>query len=143
MCGSLRYNHKPSRLGDLLPVINPATGKQGTAEWSGFAKSEKLAFWNRNGNAVPISVVANSIVEQNIELKLRGIIKAIGLKKDVYIEGKLIGKAGSVKIVTRPPANEFEKRIHARWPIVKMNNGECQVFTSNDMIKGPGELALL
>jgi hypothetical protein len=138
----IKYLGQDSQLGGFLQVRNTENGKEGPARWAGFAKEEKLAYWKNKSSAVLLSVKADSIEEQKLQLKLKGTISAIGLKKEVLVNGRVIGRAGDVKILTREPMSDWERRVSDRLPIVKTNNGDIQVFTSNDLLAGPGELLL-
>lgn len=161
MCGSLKFENMTARIGNYIPVANMVTGQKGQCIWSGFAKEEKLKFWKMQG-LVYLAVCVNSFTEQSTEFcvphdKLLGI----GLLKDVHVRGKLIAPNRSMKLVTRPPASDFEKRLHNRWPIasptffrsqVKLEYGVqylpdsmlrySTVFDSDDIIKGQKEMSL-
>lgn len=44
----------------------------------------------------------------------------ISVTKNVKLNNKIIGKAGTVKIITRTAMNAFESKIHNRWPLVRV-----------------------
>jgi len=133
VCGTLKHEKRAIKLGQLVDVYAPLTGRLGRCAWSGHARREKLdSYWYQN-DCVPVHLHVSSFVEQGWELWVpTGIIEGIGLKKDIWVGSNLIGTAKSVKIVTRPPLNEFEKKIHHRWPLVLTDNGP-QSFTVKDI----------
>ena len=143
MCGTLKFENRAHMVGNIIPIVNPANGKQGMARWSGFAQNEKLGYWRQYGKAVDINIPATRIVEQNIELRLRGTLQALGIKSTVNVHGRIIAVAGEVKVITREPLSEWEKKIHHRWPLVLEEAGNIQIFNFKDVMSGPGQLALL
>lgn len=143
MCGTLKFENRAHKVGNIIPVINRATNKWGNARWTGFAQCERMEFWRTSGKAVDISIPADRMIEQNIEFRLKGTLKALGIKNTVNVHGRIVANAGEVKIVTRAPLSTFERKIHHRWPVVHLPDGNVQIFTFNDVMSGPGQLALL
>lgn len=134
MCSSLKLEKFKSKIGE--PVLVIGTKGQGTAIWSGFAKRSRLDnFWKPRGLAKNVAVMVNSFIEGKVEFRVPGgLMRGIGIKRDVKVAGRLVGPMDSVKLVTRPPKSDFEKRIHDRWPVVKRPDGTDHVFTENDVI---------
>jgi len=133
MCKTLKLKKFKSKVGE--PVLVIGTKGQGTATWSGFAKRSRLDFWRRRGEVKNVAVRANSFIEGKVEFRVPGgLMRGVGLKRDVMVAGKLVGPRNTVKLVTRPPKSDFEKRIHDRWPVVKLKNGQDHVFTEADVI---------
>ena len=152
MCGTLKFEGLAKKKGDLVLTHDVQDGKTIKAHWGGFAQAESVqSFWNRRADPHKGVIIADSFVEggygskAEIELSIPSHkIQAMLVRKDVLVDGRLVGKAGDVKIVTRAPRNDFEKSIHNRWPLVyikKTNeNGIVQdsvyVWTAQDIVKG-------
>jgi len=133
MCGTLKFEKRASRIGDLVSVFALNTNRQGTAKWSGFAQEEKLYWWLRSG--VPVHIMTHSFLERDLEFGVPGMrIQAIGIKKDVWVNNKLIAPARSVKLVTRVPLSDYESRIHKRWPLVfyPRNSTDPYIFSQRE-----------
>jgi len=133
MCGTLKLEKFKSKIGE--PVVVIGTKGQGSATWSGFAKRSRLDFWKRRGETKNVAIRASSFIEGKVEFKVPGgLMKGVGLKRNVMVGGRLVGPRNTVKLVTRPPKSDFEKRIHDRWPVVKRQDGMDHIFTENDVI---------
>jgi hypothetical protein len=134
MCGTLKHEKRNLKPGNPVPYTAVESGKSGQAKWSGFAQNESLAeFWSKASEFALVRIEVDSFNEQGVELKLKGSLKGIGLRKDVAVKGRIIGRKGEVKIVTRPPMNDFERKIHKRWPVVETSTG-VQQFTEADVV---------
>ena len=153
MCGTLKHGRGSTslnKIGDpLVPVVNKTNGKAGDAKWSGFARIES-SFWQR-ADPVKINVLASSFIEGKVELKLPDHIalQGIGLRKSVYVHGKLVGESKTFKILTRAAQNDFECSITAskknkhRIPLcIDSITGNEYIFTPSDVISGQGSLKL-
>jgi hypothetical protein len=147
MCGTLKFGKGPtsvSKLGDPIHVLNPFSMKEGRAIWSGFAQQEKTLFWQKMGNAIEMHIRAEIFTEKNLTFKVPdSIIYGFGLRQDVILNGQLIGKAKTIKVITRPPMNNFERSIHHRWPFC--TDGQSLIpyqFTEKDVVEGQQYLVL-
>lgn len=135
MCNHLKLENLHARIKDQINVYVPSTGSKGKAQWDGFAQMGKLGWWLKESQGVNVCLPASTFNEQGVEFNVPGgVISGIGLRKDVVIHGRVIGKAKSVKIVTREARNAFERKIHGRFPVV-INNGEIYEFGSKDVVK--------
>ena len=124
-----------SKIGNRIPVINPSNNLEGNAVWSGFATEERQMWWQENGEAITINAKVTSFIEKNTEVKIPegATMAGVGLRKDVIVQGKVIGPIKSVKLLTRSAVTEFEKKIHKRWPLV-YKDGKVYEFTSKDIV---------
>lgn len=122
------------RVGEHIPIQNPYTMKQGKAIWSGFATEEKQYWWKEKGKAITVHGKIESFTEQGKEILVpkEANLIGLGLRKDVVVNGKTIGPVKSVKIMTRPAATPFEKKLHDRWPVIEIN-GKIKQFTEKDL----------
>lgn len=109
-------------------------GKQGTATLSGFSQLEKISYWRDRGDAVNVDILADSFEEQGVELKVpTGRIAALGLRREVKINGIVIGDAKSVRMLTREARTSFEKKLHQRFPVVYVGT-DIYEFTEKDCL---------
>lgn len=143
MCGTLRFGRDDTsvaKIGNPVPVRNVLTGAEGRAVWSGFAQQEKLSWWEDRGNGVPIAILADTFVEGHVEFRIpTGELTGLGLRRDVFVNGKQVGWRHTFKIVTRPAQGTFEKGIHSRFPLtftLNKNSSNTYIFTLNDAIIG-------
>lgn len=139
MCGRLRYGTDPNssvKVGNPIPIILAESGISKKAIWAGFATKERLSWWKSAGAARPVLVKVDSFLEGKTECKVQsGHFVGIILGKDIVVSGKTIGKAGSVKILTRQALTPFEQAIHPRWPIAPLlGSKEIQLWTYQDVI---------
>jgi hypothetical protein len=127
MCGTVKHNSLIHKRG--FAVIT----SEGSAIWSGFSTLEKADFWLSKGSKTEILV--NSFTEGGLEISNpAGTFKGLKLTKDVVISNKTIGRTGEVKIITRKPLTEFEKKIHHRWPVA-IKDGKIVQWTESDVLK--------
>jgi len=145
MCGTVKFGRGDTsiaKIGDPVPVVNILDKRQGSAEWSGFAKQERTSWWIRQGKPVPVSLCITTFVEGSSEFKIpaESTVCGLGLTQDVKVQGKVIGRAHTVKVLTREPKNDLERKIHNRWPVVLDKDGRVHIFTSSDLVKGQQEL---
>jgi hypothetical protein len=134
MCGSLKHENTISKIGERVDITNVLTGKTGKLVWSGFAQQERLNWWLKQGATNGVVILADSFVEGKAEFKIPGsVVSAIGLRKDVFVKGKLIGRAGTVRIVTRAASTDFEKTVHDRWPMVLSTDNRMIQFNGPQM----------
>lgn len=132
MCGNLKTSQNNIKFGNLVQVTNVEDGRTGKAKFTGFAKTESLKeFWSQATDFASVNVNAESFSEKGVNFTIRGTLKAIGLQRDVAVRGRIIGRKGEVKIVTRAPLNDFEKKVHKRWPLVETKSG-IQQWTEHD-----------
>lgn len=109
-------------------------GKSGKAQLSGFAQVEKIGYWREQADAVNVNILADSFCEGDVEVKVpTGRIAALGLRREVKINGTIIGNAKSVRILTREARTNFEKKLHHRWPLV-YNGTDIYEFTEKDCL---------
>jgi hypothetical protein len=146
MCSNARREGIRYRVGGKVNVEAPAyEGKpavSGKSEWSGCAKIEKHNYWKQEGNARPVSMLMDSFFEGGAEFEVpTGKISALGLRRNVKVNGKIVGKAQSVKMLTREARTQTEKSLHPRWPVVLVN-GEMYMFTDKDIIVGQQSLGV-
>jgi hypothetical protein len=135
MCGSLRLEGTAKRVRDFPRFKVIAGQKEGNASFSGFATLEKYAWWKENGDTVSVSIVADSFTEGKAEVRIpTGRIAALGLRKDVKVRGKVIGRAKTVRMLTREARGDFEKKYHSRWPVVYVGT-DLYEFTKKDLMK--------
>lgn len=137
MCGTLKYENIASKLGDPVTIFDPYKGNTITKEWSGYIQNEKLNWWKQQTRLWLIHILSDSIFEQERELAVtEGRVVGVCLGTDVILNGKIIGRAGTVRVVTRPPMNDFEKSIHHRWPIIGYTHGlkGIHTFSEKDVI---------
>jgi len=115
------------------------------AEWSGFCRQERVSWWKREGNPTPVSVHITSFIEGKTEFRVpeKAMVYGLELTQDVHVNGRTIGKAGSIKLLTRAPSNSLEKGIHSRWPVV-LDKETKQVYTfgEKDIVRGQCNLQL-
>lgn len=141
MCSTLKFQKYTSKIGHPVHVVG--SKGQGIVTWSGFVKKNRLDFWQRKGETKKVNVKAHTFVEGKVEFKVPGgLVQAVGLKKDVLVNGSLVGPRNTVKLVTRAAMNEFEKGIHKRWPLVKVD-GQVHEFSENDVVNGQVQGKLL
>jgi hypothetical protein len=115
MCGSLKHSHwegnAPVKPGEVFPsntkVIIDGKVLENRTKWNGFARSESLSEWIKNGWKEGYLEV-EKFEEQGVTFTLPDDwgIKVIVLAKDVSY----------LNIVTRQ-ATEEEKKIHHRFPL--------------------------
>jgi hypothetical protein len=142
LCGTLSHEGIAKQVRSCPSVVVECDGKVGHATLEGHAQISKMSWWRTQGNTIPVSIHADTFIEGKVEVHVpTGRISALGLRKDVKINGAVIGKARSVKILTREARTDFEKTNHPRWPIVVVN-GNFYEWTSKDVVKGQVELPL-
>jgi hypothetical protein len=135
MCGKLKFEGNVSLIGEKVRVAIPYRNTEANVTWAGFATQEKQDWWSLKGDARVVEVQASSFVEGKFEISVsKRRIQALGLKKDVWVSGKLIGKAGEIKILTRPAETDFERSVHSRWPLVLDEDGQVCLFSSEDCV---------
>jgi len=135
MCGTLKFENMTARIGNLIPYSTVYCDGKGT--WSGFIQEEKASWWA--GYVVAqAKIFASAFTEKPrndisviFELPQGTNLIAAVLRQNVIVRGRVIGARGDVKIVTRAPGSEFEKKIHKRWPLV-MHQGRRLVFEEKD-----------
>ena len=133
MCGSLRRENFAAKIGNVVIAIDPTTNKEKEIIWGGFVKSEKLNWWKNMSAGKEIEIKATHFTEGNKDFNIPGgRIKALYLSKNVRVEGRVIGEAGTCKIITRPADKNFEAKIHHRFPVVKTNK-EVYIFSNKDL----------
>jgi hypothetical protein len=133
MCGTLRFEGRASKIGNLVTIFSPLLSTLKEVEWSGFAREEKLDFWMEKGKAVNIEICVDSFDESCYTFEVPGQrIQGIGLRTNVFVKDRLIGPVGSVKIITRPAFSAEESSIHSRWPL-SVHKGEPYIYTLNQM----------
>lgn len=143
MCGSLNLEGVSHRIGDPVRVTNTLKRSEGLVRWSGFIRLELEDWWIRKGRAIPLLVHASSFVEQGHIFRVpSGRIDAYGLQQSVFVthqgQQKQVGWKHTVKILTRAPRSEFERRIHKRWPVVHtLPTFGMHIFNQRDLIKDP------
>jgi len=146
MCSTLRFKQYSSKIGErvYVQIKGKDNGKRKVSKtWSGFARVDRLDFWKRKASYVKLKVIANVFQESKVHLRIPGgQIDAIGLKKDVYVQGKMIAGQQTVKLITRAPMNIFEASINDRWPCVNDPDrpGHYYVWDDEDVMKGQKEL---
>lgn len=134
MCCSIRRERVKEfvRNHPNLPV--EYQGKSGKAQLSGFSQMEKIGYWREQGDAVNVNILADSFVEGDVEVKVpTGRIAALGLRREIKINGTIIGNAKSVRILTREARNKWESSKHNRWPLV-YNGTDIYEFGEKDCI---------
>jgi hypothetical protein len=110
------------------------------AKLGGFARLEKQSWWKQEGNATAVDILADTFTEQDTEFRVpNGRIAALGLRKEVVVNGKIIGQPKSVKILTREARTELEKSIHHRFPVVIVKDEDkggykLYEFTEKDVV---------
>lgn len=135
MCS--RCNHKGSikLIGKSIGVQN--NNRTGSAVWNGFATIEKHSWWREKAEAVSVDMLMDSFIEGKVELCVPGgKVAALGLKRNVMVNGKLVGKAKCVKMLTREARTPFESKIHDRIPLVVIK-GDIYIFSEKDVISSP------
>jgi len=155
MCGTLKHGRGSTslnRVGDpLVPVtwMKDDVKKHAEVAWGGFARKE-ATFWNIT-DPVKVFVEATSFVEGRVELRIPPHVrmKGYGLRRNAYVKGKLVGKRGTLKVLTRPASGKFELEItskkHNKWRIpwcIDINTKKDYIFTPDDIVKGQGNLRL-
>ncbi len=121
VCGTLKHSDQRMKLGDKLTAREYKTGKIVSGTWSGFMKDERLEWWLQQTKLLPVEVKADAFIEGKYEFDVPSrCILAYQLQSEVTFQGKIIGRPGEIKLLTRAPMNSFEKTIHARWPVVKV-----------------------
>ena len=146
MCSNARREGIRKQVGGKVDVEVPAyNGKPATAgkvEWSGAARIEKHNYWTREGNARPAFILMDSFFEGGAEVRIpTGKIAALGLRRNVVVNGRIVGRAQTVKMLTREAKNNWEASIHSRWPVVPQGT-DFYVFSEKDMIKGQQSLGV-
>ena len=138
MCGQLKFEGIAKNRGQSIFCINPILHRRGYAVWDGFAHKEKEDWWKSHGDAVPLYIMADSFVEGTATFKVPegNVIRGLGLRKNVLVQGRVAGRAKQVKILTRQPLNSFEASIHNRWPVVQTGDGYVYQWTEKDVIGG-------
>jgi hypothetical protein len=137
MCGTLKFEGRAMKIGDKVEITVQASGLERAADWGGFAKGEYLQFWVSKGEAEPVIVKAETFIEGTTELRVETKrLMGVLLHKDTYAkDGKLVGKSGMVRVLTRPPKNDFEEGIHSRWPEAAHHRGKHpQIYTEEHVI---------
>jgi len=141
MCGTLKYFTDPSsslKIGNPVPITLSHSGITSKAVWTGFCRSEKLAYWKTVGAGKPVVVHVDSFIEGKTECHVpSGKFFGIILGKDVIVSGKTIGRAGEIKIVTRAAHTPFEKKIHPRFPLSPRVDKKGFQIWENGEIKTP------
>lgn len=152
MCGTLKHQRGSTSLNKIgdpkVPVVNTAIGISGEVKWGGFARTEST-FWSKNANPVKLDVMVTSFVEGSVELKIPTcvVMQGLGLRRDVYVHGKPVGEARTLKILTREARSDFERSITAhkqnkhRLPLcIDIMKGSEYIFTPSDVVSGQGSL---
>ena len=122
-------------VGKSVDVVNH--DRTGKAVWNNFATIEKHSWWKERADAVPVDILIDSFVEGKVELCVPGgKVAALGLKRNVLVQGRLVGKAKCVKMLTREARTPFEAKIHDRMPVVIVD-GDIYIFSEKDVISGP------
>ena len=144
MCGTVKFGKGPTsvaKIGDPIPFTLQNSTELKTGEWSGFAQEENAGYWGRVGG-VGVYAPLTSFVEGSVEFKVPdgSVVMGVMLTRNVRAQGKVIGKAGSIKLLTRQPYSPLEAGTHPRWPAVLDKDGKMYIFTTSDLIKGQQEL---
>jgi hypothetical protein len=138
MCNKLKYKQFVSSINKSDRVLVEYLGIKGNARLNSFARIEKNNWWRKHGAAKSVDIMADSFMENGLVFKVPGgKIAGLGLKQDVVVNGKTIGKANSVKILTRAAHSSLEIATHERFPVVIVDNGngpEIYYFNSSDVI---------
>jgi hypothetical protein len=138
MCGTLKFEDRVAKAGDLIQVNSANFPQSYTMRpWWGFIRRENLeGFWKKSKPMWVHIYGLRSFIEQKTEVQVGPglIMHAAALTRDVFVRGKLVGRAGSVKILTRPAYSDFEKKIHHRWPLVTEPAMKRIIFNETDRI---------
>lgn len=150
MCGTVNHEKVAKKIGQIIIATRTDGNLNTSGIWSGFIRQESMQWWADKASLTNVAVKADSFTEQQYEFKLPNdnyCIAGVQLSNNVVMNGKLIGKAGSIKILTRPAHNEFESTIHGRWPVIIHNGpvGHWNVldrfsFTKDYLVKGQTNL---
>lgn len=136
MCGTLKFEKKTAKIGSSVPAVNLRLGSELEAIWSGFVRTEKLAWWKKNGRAETVVIRPSHFDEQGKTFKVTkgAVILGLLLGADVMIGGKLVARAGEIRIITRAAETNTEKEVHHRWPVVLTRNTKsCYLFNEQDI----------
>lgn len=77
----------------------------------------------------PTTMCCKPQVGEYVESKSRARLRIVSITHTT----KQLGKAKTVKIITREARTSFEKQHHSRWPVV-IANGEIKEFTEQDVV---------
>lgn len=131
MCGTLNFENKVYRQGDMTPVKGPHG--LGEAKWSGFVRADKMEWWKKEADAVSVEPLLESFSEgqANALHNVSGKLQAVGFRKNAKLRnGETIGERGDLRIITRSAITEYERETHSRWPVVLCEvNGSTYVQT--------------
>lgn len=107
-------------LGSPIPVLNHDDMKSGSAIWSGYTRVVSVTTWWVQTTPARLLLEAKEIKIGKCLLPIPEghRILALGLRSNFYSKGKIIAKRGTVRILTRPPTNLFEKKLSSSWPVV-------------------------
>jgi len=136
MCGKIKIEETAYQIGSSIPTLSLRMGADSEAIWSGFARTEKLAWWRKAGRGEMVVIPGTHFNEQGTEFRVGDTGKILGmlLGSDVEIEGKIVARAGEVRVVTRSAETTTEKNIHDRWPVVLTpNTKSCYLFNEQDV----------
>ena len=134
MCCSIRRERVKEFVRNHPKLAISYQGKSGKAKLSGFAKMSNLGYWREQADAVNVEILADSFEEHGVEVKVpTGRIAALGLRREVKINGTIIGNAKSVRILTREARNQWEAKLHHRWPLVYSGTNIYE-FTEKDCL---------
>jgi len=133
MCSTLYFENQDTTIGSRIFCIVPTLDKTKESIWSGFCQIEKLDWWKKISNGVEVEVNVSAFQEGKYNFPVPGgKILGLYLCKDVEVNGKVIGKAGSCKLITRSAQSDFEKKVHSRFPVTKIPHifQEADIFIS-------------
>jgi hypothetical protein len=151
MCESVCHENIVKKLGSPVDVWYPEGDRFTQLIWSGFAQKEKFNWWMKVGKGETCFIKADSFVEGKLKFALPNYSKAIlavSVNTDVYVDGRIIARPGSVRMITRGPMNALEQSVHKRWPYVFDDSLSDSVleFTAEHIVlkpRKPSQLSLL
>ena len=138
MCGKLRFENTQHIIGAPLPATNLRLGTPVEGPWSGFARTESIDWWRKTGRAELVTLQVTGFDEQGVPFRVGETARVLGilLGADVELQGRIIGRAGELKVVTRAAETKTEKEIHGRWPVVLTPSSKsCYLFNEEDKAK--------
>ena len=122
MCGTLKLEGFKFNIGGEIPVYQREVQglRRFLARWTGFAQEEKLSWWQRPGDQIVFGKIEAFWEHgQELDVEQGSAANFLLLNREVYIgAGEIIARPGEVKLITRRPATDYERRLHNRFPII-------------------------
>jgi hypothetical protein len=115
MCARLQIGQQEVKPGHIVRVVT-STGSA-SLPWAGFARSEILHWWTRNG-AVPCTVTAERFAERDDDT---GTLTWEDIPDGLAVRGLVDARGPSalLKVVTRAATpDEFARYRHPRVPVL-------------------------